>query len=55
MVSILTDIYKLKQLNASVNGDLFKNENIFNLVMSFLFKRTKINRFVRKIILINEE
>ena len=50
MVTIYTDIYELKLLNKSLNGELFKNENVFNLIMSLLFRRTKIRKFVQKII-----
>ena len=54
MVSIYTNVYRLKELNASMNGDLFKIENIFNLIMSYIFKRTKIKKFVKILILHKE-
>lgn len=34
-------------MNKAKTGKLFKNENVYNLVMSFLFKKTKIKQFVR--------
>lgn len=55
MVSIYTHVYKLRELNKTENGQLFKNENVFNLIMSYMFKRTKIKSFLRKIIVGREE
>lgn len=50
MVTIYTKIYHLAELCQSINGHLFKNENVYNLIMSFLFRRTKIRVFVKKLI-----
>jgi len=46
MVSVVTDIYGLKHLAAQENGKLVKNENVYNLIMTFLFKKTKIKPFL---------
>lgn len=50
MVAIYTDIYSLRTLNEGQNGSLFKNENVFNLIMAHMFKKTKIKIFLRKVI-----
>ena len=55
MVKIYTEVYNLKLLNSSRNGKLFKNENVYNLIMSFMFKKTKIKVFIRSMIRANEE
>lgn len=54
MVGVITEIYGLKVLAASDNGKIIKNENVYNLVMSYLFKRTKIKRFLLDCINNNE-
>lgn len=46
MVAVLTEIYGLKILASSDYGKIIKNENVYNLVMSYLFKKTKIKRFL---------
>jgi hypothetical protein len=33
-----------------VDGKLFKNENVYNLIMSFMFRKTKIKAFIRLIV-----
>lgn len=53
MVKIITEIYGLHDLARTEKGKLFKNENIYNLIMSFLFKRTKIKNFILHSIRIN--
>ena len=55
MVKIYTEVYNLKLLNSSRNGKLFKNENVYNLIISFMFKITKIKVFIRSMIRANEE
>ena len=52
MVRVCTHVYQLKRVyeSKSGNGELFKNENVYNLIMSFLFKKTKVNVFFRKCI-----
>lgn len=50
MVSVVTDIYGLKFLAESEKGRLIKNENVYNLIMTFLFKRTKVRSFLEKCI-----
>ena len=46
MVSVVTDIYSLQQLAQKETGKLIKNENVYNLIMTFLFKKTKIKAFL---------
>lgn len=46
MVSLITKIYGLKDLSLTEGGKLIKNDNIYNLIMCFLFKKTKIRRFL---------
>jgi len=48
MVSVVTDIYGLKFLAESGKGRLIKNENVYNLIMTFLFKRTKVRSFLEQ-------
>lgn len=55
MVSVYTDIYSLRVLNEGDHGSLFKNENVFNLIMAHMFKKTKIKIFIRKVIKAKEE
>lgn len=50
MIVIYTHIYKLKKLYGTSGGKLFKNENIFSLIMSFLFRKTKIKKFLKALI-----
>lgn len=54
MVGLYTEIYGLRAINASQNGVLFKNQNLFNLIMANMFKKTKIKKFVRRVI-VNRE
>ena len=46
MVSVVTDIYDLRHLAEQEKGKLVKNENVYNLIMTFLFKKTKIKPFL---------
>jgi hypothetical protein len=55
MVTIVSNIYGLNILVASKNGKLIKNENVYNLIMSFFFKATRIKYFIVNCIKINEE
>jgi hypothetical protein len=50
LVAVYTEVYSLKGLNRKTNGFLFKNENLFNLIMTNLFKTTKLSTFLRKVI-----
>lgn len=50
MVKVYTKIYQLTDLCQSSKGHLFKNENVYNLIMSFLFRRTKIRKFVKQLV-----
>lgn len=50
MVKVYTKIYQLADLCQSSKGHLFKNENVYNLIMSFLFRRTKIRKFVKQLV-----
>lgn len=54
MVAITTEVYGLRQLATSECGKLIKNENVYNLVMSIIFKRTKLKRFLLKVIAFND-
>lgn len=55
MVSVITEVYSLKELASSDCGKLIKNENIYNLIMSIIFKRTKLKRFLLKCIHANDQ
>jgi hypothetical protein len=54
MVSLITEVYDLRQLATFECGKLIKNENIYNLIMSIIFKRTKMKRFLLKCINFND-
>lgn len=55
MVAIFTEVYQLKRVNKSQNGELFKNDNIYNLIMSFMFKKTKVKKFIGNVIIKREK
>lgn len=46
MVSVITQVYGLKELATSEGGRLIKNDNVYNMVMCYLFKRTKLKNFI---------
>jgi hypothetical protein len=55
MVTIVTDVYRLQRLSTSECGKLIKNENVYNLIMSLIFKRTKLKPFILSCIKHNEK
>lgn len=54
LVAVITEVYGLRQLATYDCGKLIKNENIYNLIMSIIFKRTKMKRFLVKCIIQND-
>jgi hypothetical protein len=46
MVKIVAEAYCLPELITYENGKLFKNENVYNLIMSYMFRKTKIKLFI---------
>jgi hypothetical protein len=54
MVGVVTEVYGLKQLATYECGKLIKNENVYNLIMGIIFRRTKIKRFLLKCIRTND-
>ena len=55
MIVIYTQTYRLKKIYGTSSGKLFKNENIFSLIMSYLFRKTKIRKFLKMLIVENEK
>ena len=55
MVTIVTEVYGLKGLAGSERGKLIKNENVYNMIMSMIFKRTKLKKFLLSVIKANDK
>lgn len=55
MVTIVTEVYGLKRLAGSDCGKLIKNENVYNMIMSMIFKRTKLKKFLISVIKVNDK
>lgn len=55
MVTVVTEVYALKSLAGSECGKLIKNENVYNMIMSMIFKRTKLKKFLLSAIKINDK
>jgi hypothetical protein len=55
MVGIVTHVYGLNTIVATEHGKLIKNENVYNLIMSYLFKKTRLKHFIVNCIKKNEE
>ena len=55
MVTIVTEVYGLKDLAGSERGKLIKNENVYNMIMSMIFKRTKLKKFLLSVIKANDK
>lgn len=55
MVTIVIEVYGLKRLAGSECGRLIKNENVYNMIMSMIFKRTKLKKFLISVIKVNDK